>query len=112
MIVNAKQYWTEVLPKCIKKTNIIPKEFYYMLTDNKELQKHIDKGVIREFIRERLEGLINEIIYTKGISNFKGKFYISSAYNTNEVEDIIKQVYKVKYINDDAVELIKGRFTI
>ena len=90
------------------KTNkYYPKEFYYMLTTNKELQKYINKKVVREFIRERLEELINEIIYTKGISNFKGKFYISSAYNTNEVEDIIKQIYKVKYINDDAVELIK-----
>lgn len=105
MIVNAKQYWTEVLPKCIKKTNIIPKEFYYMLTDNKELQKHIDKEVIREFVRERLNELIDEIVYTKGLTDTKGKYYISSAYATNEVEDIVKQVYNIKYINDDAVEL-------
>ena len=27
MIVNAKKYWTEILPKCIKQTNTIPKSF-------------------------------------------------------------------------------------
>ena len=47
--------------------------------------------------------LVEEIFYTKRI-NTK---YITQSCDTNDVEDIIKLVYDVRYISDDCVLISK-----
>lgn len=112
MLVSAKNYWTKLLPMCIKKTCTIPKEFYYLLSFLKSLQAKIDEEVIKEFVSDadNIKWLIEEIEYTKGLydKNYntgKKEYYITSSYNTNEIEDIINEVFKVTYINDDYVRV-------
>lgn len=102
--ITASEYWNELLPKCIISQNIIPKDYYYLITDNKTLQKYINDDIIKEFLSDKtnLKILIEEIMWTKCI-NTK---YITQSCDTNDIENIIKLVYDVKYINDDYV-LIK-----
>lgn len=107
MLVSSKNYWTKLLPLCIKKANIIPQEFYYMITPYKSLQKYITQEVIEEFIELSLYDLIDEIIYSKNLKDYKNNYYITTSENTNEIEEIIKLFFTVNYINDDFIELKK-----
>lgn len=105
MLISAKNYWTKILPMCIKKTCTIPKEFYYLLTPLKTLQEKINTEVIKEYINDAgyLKELIEEILYTKGLA--RRMYHITSSYNTDEVENIIKTVFNVTYIDDEHVRL-------
>lgn len=106
MKITAREYWTKILPECIIKSLQIPQEFYYLITPYKTLQEKITKEVIKEFINESLKELITEIILVKNL-RFRNNYYITSSYNTNDIEDIIKIFYKVNYINDEEIEIIK-----
>ena len=103
--ITASKYWNELLPECIISQNIIPNDYYYLITDNKILQKHINNDVIKEFLSDKrnVKMLVEEIFYTKRI-NTK---YITQSCDTNDVEDIIKLVYDVRYISDDCVLISK-----
>lgn len=102
----AHDYWNKLLLNCIIESNTIPTEFYYLITNNKTLQKYINNEVIHEFLSnpENIKLLIEEICYVKRIDTN----YITQSINTNDIEDIIKQIYNVQYINDDYV-LIERR---
>ena len=91
MLVSAKNYWTKLLPMCIKRTGEIPKEYYYMITPYKTLHPYINKEVIKEFITSSLNDLIDEIVWCKALSHVRN-YYITSSYCTNSIEDIIKEV--------------------
>ena len=106
MLVSAKNYWTKLLPMCIKRTEEIPKEYYYMITPYKTLHPYINKEVIREFIASSLNDLIDEIVWDKALSHVRN-YYITSSYCTNNIEDIIKEVFNVEYISDEYVRVTK-----
>ena len=107
MIITAKQYWTKLLPACIKLSHVIPSEFYCLITYNKTLQKYIDDEVIEEFFADKnnIKYLLEEMFYAKRIRTN----YISQSGCTNEIEDIIKEYYIVNYgaIDDEHVEVIR-----
>lgn len=107
MIITAKQYWTKLLPVCIKLSNVIPREYYDLITYNKTLQKWINDEVINEFLADKnnIKYLLEEMFYAKRIRTN----YISQSGCTNEIEDIIKQYYIVDYgtIDDEHVEVIR-----
>lgn len=104
MIISAKQYWRVILKECIEETNIIPEKYYYLITWNKALQKHIDEEVLKEFIsdEENIDMLINEDFY-HGLDDD----YITQSIDTNDFEDIIKKVYEVTYIDDEYIEITR-----
>ena len=104
MLVSAKNYWTKILPMCIKHTNKIPVRYYNLITPYKTLQKFINKEVIKEFITDSLNMLIDEIIWDNSLK-YRDNYYITSSYSTNDIEDIIKEVFKVEYINDEFVKI-------
>lgn len=97
----AHDYWNKLLLNCIIESNTIPIEFYYLITQNKILQKYINNEVIHEFLSdaENTKLLIDEIIYVKRINTN----YITQSNNTNNIESIIEKIYNVKYVNDDYV---------
>ena len=111
MIIKAEKYWTKILSICIKKTNKIPKEYFYLITQIKSLQKYINHECIKEFLEKNIDDLLQEIAYTKGLRDFVhgGKYKITSSYNTEDIENIIKEVFDVKYIDDESVEILKRR---
>lgn len=104
MLITAKQYWREILKECIIKTNTIPERYYYLITWNKALQKHIDEEVIKEFISDEtnIDLLINEA-FCHGLDDD----YITQSVDTNDLEDIIKKVYEVTYIDDEYIEITR-----
>ena len=104
--ITASEYWNELLPKCIISQNIIPNDYYYLITCNKTLQKYINDDVIKEFLSDEnnLKMLIDEITWIKHI-NTK---YMTQSGDTTDIENIIKLIYDVEYINDDYV-LIKEK---
>ena len=108
MLVSAKNYWTKLLPMCMKRTCTIPTEFYYLLTHVKTLQNKIDTEVLQDYLSDsdNIKELVEEIVYVKAIA-YRNIYFITSSYNTNEIEDIIKTVFKVTYINDEFVEVTR-----
>lgn len=105
MIITAKQYWTKLLPACIKLSYVIPSEYYYLITNNKTLQKYINDEAIKEFLIDNIKYLLEEMFYTKHLRIN----YMSQSGCTNEIEDIIKQYYIVNYntVDDKHVEVIR-----
>ena len=97
--IMAHDYWNKLLLNCIIESNTIPVEFYYLITNNKTLQKYINDEVIQEFLSDakNIELLMDEITYEIRTN------YITQSINTNDVESIIKNIYNVKYVNDDYV---------
>ena len=106
MKITAKEFWTEILPECMIKSNQIPKEYYYLITQNKTLQKYIDKEVIKEFLNTSMDILIMEILYNKGILQGK-ELYLTSSYDINELLNIIEQFYVVEFLDDQNVKITR-----
>lgn len=104
MIVNAKELWTKVLPECMIKTQSMPKQFYYMITTNRVLQRFINENVILEFLYTDMIPLIDEILYTKDLK-IKDNYYMTSCADITELENIIDKVYIIKYLGNEQAEL-------
>ena len=70
-------------------------------------QKYINNECIKEFLEKNIDDLLQEIAYTKGLRDFVhgGKYKITSSYNTECIENIIKEVFDVRYIDDETVEI-------
>lgn len=104
MLITARKYWGEILKECIIKTNTIPEKYYYLITWNKALQKHINEEVLKEFVsdEENIDMLVSDVFY-HGLDDR----FITQSFDTNDLEEIIKQVYDVHYINDDIIEVVR-----
>lgn len=102
--ISAKQYWNRLFVACAKKSNKIPKRYFYLITNNKKLQKKIDEDVIKEFLsdKDNVELLLSDISYD-GVDTR----YVTQSCLCLDIESIILQYYYVDYLNDEYIEITR-----
>ena len=95
-VYTPSEYYNDLFEKCIKESGYISPKFYYLITDNKLLQEHIDQAVIDEFLLDdrNIKWYIEEVFW--GMPN-TSKDYIDVD-NDNIIYDTISKMYDIEFV--------------
>lgn len=93
-IIKADYYWNVLLKEALKITGYLPENLYELITTSKQLKKYITPEIIKDWYEDNIDYAFDEIIYDRNISTK----YFSQSRNTRDLEDCIKEVFQIKYI--------------
>lgn len=102
-----REYYNDLFKKCIKKSKYIAPKYYYLITDNKVLQKYINQDVINEFLLDdrNIDLYIKEVfLHMPNI----GENYIDVD-NDKIIYDTISMVYNIRFTRKFTYE---GNYTL
>lgn len=104
--ITANYYWGTMLKHALKSSGYLPKDLYYLITTNKDLEKMITPEIVRNWYvdEKNLDLAMEEIIYTRRINTH----YFTQSGNTNDLEECIMEYcqvveFKVKDYDEQAV---------
>ena len=95
-VYTPSEYYNDLFEKCIKESGYISPKFYYLITNNKLLQEHIDQAVIDEFLLDdrNIKWYIEEVFW--GMSNTSESHI--DVDNDNIIYNTISMVYDIEFV--------------